>query len=131
MKIVNFFLVSSLMFVSFPSLAKKKAKVVVDKKQVTTLSVKLGEEKKASQGFVVKYAYQDHEHVSSGPGQPFSASVGVHFFEFSKDGVVTKMTYYSNAEGVANSKQDYLKYSIELVNVESKTKIANLKITNL
>lgn len=79
-----------------------------------TLTLRIAEEKVALGGEVrIKYNHYGHEHASSAPGEPFSASVGVYSFEVAANGNVDTITIYKGVDE-PSSNIDWKQYKIAL-----------------
>lgn len=85
----------------------------IDQDRVT-VTLNINEEKILFETLKIKYVSCGHEHVSSSPDEPFSATVGVYVFEVTDGTVTTTITIYKDAY---NSSQEieWLRYKLILL----------------
>lgn len=133
-QILNFiFVVSTCVFVSTTGLAKAKTKnpAASNPGKSAKLDIQVGEEKNPFDSLKIKFVRFDHEHSSTGPGQPFSATTGVYFLKITDATSSTEVSVYTNTEGKSNPAQYLEHYEIQILKDTDNQKTITLQVKKL
>lgn len=107
---------------SGPKTLKIEENVEKQKANSAKITLKVKEEKEVFNKLRIKYLSFGHEHSSSGPDEPFSATVGVYFFELSEDNSTESITIYLDVNAESES-VEWKNYTITLMNSDDQKEI--------
>jgi len=93
--------------------------------------IQLMEEKTLFGTLRIQFLNFGHEHVSSAPGEPFSATVGVYRFKIIDGNQEQTETFFTNATGASNPIRFFDRYEIKLVSASPDQKTIKVNLIKL
>jgi len=93
-----------------------------------TITLEIHDKQSVFDDFSITYSSYGHEHVSYGPDEPFSATLGVYDFLLSDNSSSKPITIYLDVKQTSSAPEFWKNYSVTLMHDSDGQKKVVLKI---